>query len=236
MRVSENGIEMIKKFEGCKLSSYQCEGGKWTIGFGHTAGVRKGQSISTTQAESYLKDDLLRFEKAVMKYDGKYHWNQNQFDALVSFAFNIGNIDGLTRKGTRSVTDISKKILEYNKIDGKTNNGLKERRNKERELFLKPFSGIIAASTNARHLQLNYKAGKNYNVVVEGLRVRTKRGNQEPCVLLGAEVVAKTKKGQKVKNYATARVGDQIWMCIGTRSNGMEKWVCADTGTKAFVL
>lgn len=71
-----------------------------------------------------------------MKYNSKYKWNQNEIDALVSFAYNIGSIDALTANGTRSRATIAAKMLQYNKAGGKVLNGLTRRRKAERELFL----------------------------------------------------------------------------------------------------
>lgn len=137
MKTGKAGIELIKKFEGCRLEAYKCPAGVWTIGYGHTVEVQKGQKISAAQAEALLRSDLERFEKKVDKYR-EYCWNQNEFDALVSFAFNIGNIDQLTANGTRSRSVISEKFLLYNKAGGKVLTGLVRRRNAERDLFLTP--------------------------------------------------------------------------------------------------
>ncbi len=135
MKVSENGINLIKQFEGCRLDSYKDSAGVWTIGYGHTSGVYKGQVISQMEADLLLRQDLVKAELAVMKYDNKYHWTQNQFDALVSFAFNIGSINQLTAKGTRSIAEISAKIPAYRKAGGKVLPGLVRRRAAEKELF-----------------------------------------------------------------------------------------------------
>lgn len=241
MRTSQNGIDLIKQFEGCRLSAYQCAAGVWTIGYGHTAGVRKGQIITQVQAESFLKDDLYKFEQKVMKYDSKYHWNQNEFDALVSFAFNIGNIDQLTANGTRDIKIISEKMLQYNKASGRILDGLTKRRKEEQALLLKPVQqNIQAASAEAaqespEHIQLNYQLGKQYTVCVDGLRIRTKKSFQSTLMLPNAEIIGTIRNGTKVKNHATARVGDQIWMYIGTDGKGREQWVCADIGAKAYI-
>lgn len=136
MKTSQNGINLIKQFEGCRLKAYRCPAGVWTIGYGHTAGVKEGQVISQAQADAYLADDLVRFERMVEKYDEKYAWSQNQFDALVSFSYNVGNIDQLTAKGTRTKGEIADKILEYNKANGKILSGLMRRRQAERGLFI----------------------------------------------------------------------------------------------------
>lgn len=241
MRTSQNGIDLIKQFEGCRLNAYQCAAGVWTIGYGHTAGVRKGQIITQVQAESFLKDDLYKFEQKVMKYDSKYHWNQNEFDALVSFAFNIGNIDQLTANGTRDIKTISEKMLQHKKASGRILDGLTKRRKEEQNLFLKPVQqNMQAASTEAaqealEHIQMNYQQGEQYTVSVDGLRIRTKKSFQSTLMLPNAEIIGIVGKGTKVKNYATARVGDQIWMYIGLDEKGREQWICADTGNKVYI-
>lgn len=135
VNISQKGIELIKEYEGCKLTAYRCPAGILTIGYGHTGAVAEGQKITREQAEEFLKADLKRFEEHVESYE-KYGWNQNEFDALVSFAFNVGNIRQLTANGTRSRETIAKKIVEYNKAGGRELSGLTRRRKEERELFL----------------------------------------------------------------------------------------------------
>ncbi len=136
MKTSKEGIDLIKKFEGCRLDAYKCPAGVWTIGYGHTGDVKKGQKISAAQAEAYLVADLEKFEKKVEKYGG-YGWKQNEFDAMVSFAYNVGSIDQLTANGRRSRKEIADAIPKYNKGGGKVLAGLVRRRDAERELFLR---------------------------------------------------------------------------------------------------
>ena len=139
MKTSKDGIAIIRKFEGCVLKVYLDPIGIPTAGYGHTAGLTKamvGMPITQLQADTWLAEDLAKFEKKVSKYDSKYHWNINEFSAMVSFCYNIGNIDGLTAKGTRSKAEIANAMLNYNKAGGKVLNGLTKRRKAERELFL----------------------------------------------------------------------------------------------------
>lgn len=137
MHISKNGIDLIKKFEGCVLHTYHDAVGVLTIGYGHTEGVRMGMTVTQSQAEEMLKTDLAnKYEGKVRKYNSTYHWNQNEFDALVSFAYNVGSIDALTGKGARAKQVIANKILLYNKAGGRTLQGLAVRRRKERKLFL----------------------------------------------------------------------------------------------------
>lgn len=138
MKISNKGLKLIEKYEGLRLTAYKDPVGIWTIGYGHTKGVYSGQKITEAKAEEYLKQDALTAEKAVNKYVSKYHFNQNQYDALVSFAYNIGNIDQLTANGTRSIEQISNKILAYNKAGGKVLPGLTKRRAEEKKLFDTP--------------------------------------------------------------------------------------------------
>ncbi|MBD5542845.1 MAG: lysozyme [Lachnospiraceae bacterium] len=138
MKTGQAGVDLIKIFEGCRLTAYQCPAGVPTIGYGHTTGVKMGQKITQEQAEEYLRQDLAKYEKNVEKYDSRYQWNQNEFDAMVSFSYNLGNIDQLTASGSRSKSIIAEKMLLYNKAGGKVLDGLTRRRKAERDLFLKP--------------------------------------------------------------------------------------------------
>ena len=88
MKTSPKGIALIKEFEGLRLKAYKCPGGVWTIGYGHTAGVKPGMVISERQAEEYLKADIIAFEKYLNSLGLAI--NQNQFDALISFIYNVG--------------------------------------------------------------------------------------------------------------------------------------------------
>lgn len=135
LKTGQAGINLIKQFEGCRLDAYKCPAGVWTIGYGHTSGVKEGQKITQAQADAMLRADLEKFEAKVNKYS-QYSWTQEEFDALVSFAFNIGSIDQLTANGTRDRATIAEKMLLYNKASGKVLSGLTKRREAERSLFL----------------------------------------------------------------------------------------------------
>ena len=90
MKISEKGLEFIIKEEGEVLTTYTCPAGVWTIGVGHTGkDVKAGMKITKEQSREFLKNDLIRFENSVNR-SVKVNLPQNQFDALVSFAFNVG--------------------------------------------------------------------------------------------------------------------------------------------------
>lgn len=145
MNVSEKGINLIKEFEGGPyLNAYRDPIGIWTIGWGHTSGVYGGMSITREKADQFLREDLATYVTHVNRYNEMYHFNQNQFDALVSFAFNIGSIGQLTDYGRRSIATISEKILLYTKAGGTELPGLVRRRQAEKELFDTPVDSVKA--------------------------------------------------------------------------------------------
>lgn len=138
MKTSQRGINLIKQFEGVRLTAYKCPAGVYTIGYGHTRGVKRGMKITEEEASVYLTADLLNSEKAVERYDSVYHWNQNEFDALVSFTFNCGatNLRALLRNGRRNRSQIAETLPLYRKAGGKVLKGLDRRRAAEKALFL----------------------------------------------------------------------------------------------------
>lgn len=138
MKTSQRGINLIKQFEGVRLTAYKCPAGVYTIGYGHTRGVRRGMKITEEEASAYLTADLRNSEKAVERYDSVYHWNQNEFDALVSFTFNCGaaNLRSLLRNGRRNRSQIAATLPLYRKAGGKVLKGLERRRAAEKALFL----------------------------------------------------------------------------------------------------
>lgn len=140
MKISEKGLGIIKRYEGLRLKAYRDSVGVPTIGYGHTKGVKLGQTITQAQADAYLADDVWTAERAVSKRGSIYHWNQNQFDALVSFTFNCGsgNLDKLLAGGKRTVEEVSAKLPSYCKAGGRTLPGLVRRRAEEKALFDAP--------------------------------------------------------------------------------------------------
>ena len=138
MKTSQRGINLIKQFEGVRLTAYKCPAGVYTIGYGHTRGVQRGMKITEEEASAFLTADLLNSEKAVERYDSVYHWNQNEFDALVSFTFNCGatNLRSLLRNGKRNRSQIAATLPLYRKAGGKVLKGLERRRAAEKALFL----------------------------------------------------------------------------------------------------
>ena len=147
MRINDEGLSLIKSFEGLSLDAYRDVVGVWTIGYGHTGSdVSEGMTISEAQAEKLLRKDIERFEQAVSRL-ARVALNSNQFSALVSLAFNIG--DGalarstlLSRLNAGDFDGAAKAFEMWNKgrINGKLRElrGLTRRRAAEKGLVLKP--------------------------------------------------------------------------------------------------
>ena len=142
MNIYQNGIDLIKRFEGCRLKAYRCPAGVLTIGYGHTGSdVSNGMVISQEKAENMLKMDLVVHCNNVTKLV-KVPLNQNQFDALVSIEYNVGygalstsTLLRLLNQG--KYTEASKQFERWVYAGGKPLEGLKRRRKAEKELFIR---------------------------------------------------------------------------------------------------
>lgn len=148
MKTNENGKNLIKSFESCRLTAYKDATGTMTIGWGHTGSIDgipiyDGLTISQQKADELFDMDLERFENHVNGYHDKYNFTGNEFSALVSFAYNVGSITQLTAKGTRTKTQIANAMLKYVYSKGVKLKGLVNRRTKERNLFLSDEESII---------------------------------------------------------------------------------------------
>lgn len=149
MKISKTGLNLIKEFEGCRLVAYKCPAGVWTIGIGHTGNVDgklvgAGMKITQAKAEELLATSLdARYEPSVRKLGDL---NQNQYDALVSFCYNLGPgifkgslLSAITKQDWDSVAE---QMLMYNKarVNGVLTElaGLTRRRKSEVRLLLRP--------------------------------------------------------------------------------------------------
>ena len=132
MRASSTLIAAIKKFEGVRLTAYQDSVGVWTIGFGHTAGVKKGDKITEYQAEQFLREDLKKFEAVADKC--KRITTQGRYDAILDFIYNCGpaNWNSSTLKkyieAGKAVWEIQEQFLRWVNAGGKKLGGLVARR------------------------------------------------------------------------------------------------------------
>ena len=132
MRASATLIAAIKKFEACALTAYQDSVGVWTIGYGHTAGVKRGDKITLYQAEQFLKEDLAKFEAITNKVKGLS--TQGRYDAVLDFIYNCGpaNFNASTLKkyieGGKKTWEIQEQFLRWVNAGGKKLGGLVTRR------------------------------------------------------------------------------------------------------------
>ena len=139
MKCSQEGLELIKKFEGCKLKSYKCPAGVWTIGYGHTEDIKEGDIVSPEEANKLLRADVFKFEEYVDD-NVMVELTQNQFDALVAWTFNLGvgnlrNSTMLKKLNNADYTSVPFEMKRWNKAGGKTLDGLVRRRQAESLLF-----------------------------------------------------------------------------------------------------
>lgn len=165
MITSNEGRRLIKNYEGLRLKAYKPVAAEkyWTIGYGHYgADVSQNMVITEAQAENYLTQDLKKFENAVNKLGRTF--NQNQFDALVSFTYNCGAGSLNTLCRNRNNTQIAEALLLYCKdVTGKVLPGLQKRRKQERELFLKPVSQNTQI-INEKKLPYKVKTKQDLNI------------------------------------------------------------------------
>ncbi len=140
-RINQNGLLLIKSFEGLRLKAYRDAVGIWTIGYGTTRGVQPNMSISEAEAEQLMRDDLIRFEQAINSAVS-VPVNDNQFSALVSFTYNVGSgafrDSTLLRRlnGRQDIRITADEFPRWNKAGGRVLHGLTRRRHAERALFL----------------------------------------------------------------------------------------------------
>lgn len=151
MKISEHGLNLIKHLEGLCLQAYQCSAGVWTIGYGHTRGVRPGDIIDEAQACIFLRQDVAASESTVMRFVTAA-LNQHQFDALVSFVFNLGSGNFaastlLKKLNAGDYAGAADELLRRIHAGGKSLPGLARRREAERTLFLDEH--MAAGSTDA---------------------------------------------------------------------------------------
>jgi len=140
MEISQTGIDLIKKYEGCKLFAYRDSVGVATIGYGHTKGVYMGMAITKKQADEMLKEDIAPIEKTLNGMG--VNFRQGQFDALCSWIFNLGQgkFNSSTMKknivAKKADMDITDQMVKWHNAGGKPLLGLKRRRCAEANMWL----------------------------------------------------------------------------------------------------
>jgi lysozyme len=168
MKISQTGIDLIKRFEGLRLNAYRDAVGVWTIGYGHTATAKPGQRISAERAEELLRRDLETFERGVERRL-KVEVNQAQFDAMVSLAFNVGlgafgksTLLRLVNRGAYSAA--ADQFGRWVYAGGRKLRGLVRRRQAERELF-------VSRPETARYAAMSLAGGSSLDKAMAAFRV-----------------------------------------------------------------
>ena len=138
MKIGKSGEQLIKHFESCKLKAYRDSVGVWTIGWGHTKTAKGGMIITEAEAEELFEEEIVEYENYINRLD--IDLTQNQFDALVSWVYNLGpsNLEVSTMKKrllSGDYWDVPAQIRRWDKAGGKTLLGLTRRRNAEALLF-----------------------------------------------------------------------------------------------------
>lgn len=218
MQTSKKGIDLIKKYEGLYLHAYKCPARVLTIGYGTTNAdkeitcftINSNTIITKEKAEELLKKSITKkYEPLVNKYNDIYKFNQNEYDALISFCYNIGSITQLTQKGKRTKKEIAAAMVKYNHAGGKVLKGLTRRREEEQRLFLTP-----AKQENKNTIKAETKSKKNIYVVTSvGLNVRAGTGKKY-------KVLDVLKKGDRVEI-------DKVVKNWG-RIKNVNRWICLD--------
>lgn len=138
--ISDNGLNLIKCMEGLKTQAYKCPAGVWTVGYGHTRTAYQGMTVTFAQADDLLRSDVKVSEAAVNRY--VKDCTQNQFDALVSFVFNVGagnfknsTMLRLINEG-RPAEEVAAEFGKWIYVKGKVSQGLVNRREFEKALYL----------------------------------------------------------------------------------------------------
>ena len=169
MHLSDSGVNLIKAFEGLRLSAYQDSGGVWTIGYGHTGGVQPGERITQGQAEELLRKDTGWAQDAV-RQQVHVPLTQRQFDALTSFTFNLGAgaLQGSTLLSKLNAGDYAGAQAEFGRFvhaGGRVLQGLVRRRAAEADLFGSDApSGTAAGAPGSSTIPSDSNAGKASNI------------------------------------------------------------------------
>lgn len=223
MNISERGLNLIKSYEGCRLTAYRCPANVLTIGWGHTKNVYEGMSITQDEADRLLVEDVQVYANAVNKYVSKFNFNQNQFDALVSFAYNcgVGSLDSVCSCNT--LDEIRAELPLYVNGGGVRLPGLVRRRNEELALFNEGCTTSFTYNINNTEgevFERSYSENGIATVIVDELNVRNvpSTENNEP--------VAVYYKGEEI-NYDSVYVTNKYYYISYVSTSGVRRYVAS---------
>ena len=233
--IGQAGLDLIKEFEGCVLTAYWDPWGEvWTIGYGTSeyvediigADIYEGLTITEETASYWLELSVnANFAPNVNKWMSTYNFNQNQFDALVSFAYNIGSIDELVGWGSKSISEISNDFLLYVWAGGEILPGLERRRAAEKALFDTPDGGDNGGNGG------NDNAGGDATVWENGVAtVTTNAINVRAAPSTGSEIVADYAQGDTFYYDSWVKNSECTW-CSYIGGSGNRRYVCGKTAS-----
>lgn len=152
MNIGNKGLDLIKSFEGCRLSAYRCPAGVWTIGYGRTNGVYEGMTISQAQADNMLREDVKYYANAVDRYNSRFNFTQEEFDSLTSFTYNcgVGSLQAVM-SCCNTKQEIAEECKLYNKGAGQVLPGLVRRREEEYKLFMSGSSNSTSTASGTSY-------------------------------------------------------------------------------------
>lgn len=152
MNIGNKGLDLIKSFEGCRLSAYKCPAGVWTIGYGHTQGVYEGMTITQDQADNMLREDVKYYADAVDRYQSRFNFTQEEFDSLTSFTYNcgVGSLQAVM-SCCNTKQEIAEECKLYNKGGGVVLAGLVRRREEEYKLFMSGSSNSTSTASGTSY-------------------------------------------------------------------------------------
>ena len=234
MKISQKGINLIKKYEGLRLEAYKPVSTEkyWTIGYGHYGSdVTKGMKITEAKADELLRKDLEKFENYVNKYV-KVQLTQEMFDSLVSFSFNVGggNLQSSTllkKLNVGNYMGAAEEFAKWTKAGGKTLQGLVRRRADEKVLYL---SGGIPNGTTLppNHTQTKFIAGEIYTTTTNLYIRETPNGNKKDFSQLTANAKKNSLKDSNHK--AILRKGTRVTCQEETKLNNGSIWIKIPSG------
>ena len=223
MNIGNKGLELIKSFEGCRLSAYRCPAGVWTIGYGRTQGVYEGMTITQEQADNMLREDVKYYANAVDRYNSRFNFNQAEFDALTSFTYNcgVGSLQAVM-SCCNTKQEIAEECKLYNKGGGVVLAGLVRRREEEYKLFNEGSNTSSTSNINSATevLERSYPEKGIATVIVDKLNVRNvpSTENNEPVdyYTIGGEI-----------NYDSVYVTNKYYYISYVSESGIRRYVAS---------
>jgi lysozyme len=224
MQISQVGINLIKSFEGCVLTAYQDVAGVWTIGYGHTSGISQGQSITQQEADDLLRSDIESFSNGV---NDLVHvpLNQYQFDALVSFSYNVGihafaTSTLLEKLNNGDYRGASEEFDLWVHAGGNVLQGLVNRRLAEKTLFNREIEIPVSVPIN-HTTTYTVQSGDNLSVIAQNFGTTVSNlveinGIDNPNLIYVGQVL-KINGQPTIQNY-TIRSGENLSV-IASRMN-----------------